>query len=257
MVSFEFPVFNITLFSIGIPLFFWGLILFVWGLISFRKKRLIENIPTSKIRSIAMGLVEIYGEVVPERGNILKSPFSQNDCVYYKYKIEELRSTGKSTYWATIKKDWDYHTFYLKDDTGMVLVDPLDAKIDIPVDNVFKSSMGKDPPEEVKQFLQKSNIRFEGPIFKINKTMRFTEHFIAPKDKLYIMGTADDNPFVKEASAVKGVEDIIIKKGKHEKFYYISDKTEWKILRNYSRAFVVGVILGSIFIIIGTITFLL
>ena len=137
MTSLDFPVFSIIMFSIGI-------VLFVWGLISFRKKRLIENIPTSKIRSIAMGLVEIYGEVAPGSGNILKSPFSQNDCVYYKYKIEELRSSGKSTYWATVKKDWDYRPFYLKDNTGMVLVDPLDAKIDIPIDNVFKSSLGQD-----------------------------------------------------------------------------------------------------------------
>ena len=233
-----------------------GIGLFVWALFSFRKKRLIENVPTSKIRSIAMGLVEIYGEVVPVMGNILKSPFSQNDCVYYKYKIDELQSSGKSTHWITIKKGWDYHNFYLKDDTGMVLVDPLDAKIDIPVDNVFKSSLGKDPPEKVIQFLKASNIAFEGRLFGINKTMRYTEYFIAPKDKLYVMGTATDNPFVKEASAVKGVEDVIIKKGKHEKFYYISDKHEQFILRRLRLIVSCGFLFGLLLIIIGLILFI-
>ena len=38
-----------------------------------REKRLIENILTSKIRSIAMGLVEIFGEVVPTEEKILKA----------------------------------------------------------------------------------------------------------------------------------------------------------------------------------------
>lgn len=213
--------FVFILFSIGF---------FVWGLISFKMKRLIENIPTSKIRSIAMGLVEIFGEVAPIRNNILKSPFSNNDCVYYKYNIDELRSTGKTTHWVTIKKGWDYRTFYLMDDTGMVLIDPRDAKIDIPVDNVFRSSLGKDPTDEVKQFLQKENIAFEGRLFGINRTMRYTEYFIAPGDKLYIMGTASDNPYVKEASVEKGVEDIMITKGKFEKFYYISDKHEDAVL---------------------------
>ena len=249
MASLGFPVFGIITFSIGI-------ILFAWGLICFRKKRLIENIPTSKIRSIAMGLVEIYGKVVPQKGNILKSPFSQNDCVYYKYKIEELRSSGKSTYWATVKKDWDCRTFYLKDETGMVLVDPRDANIDVSVDNVFKSSLGKDPPDSVKQFLQSCNVAFEGPIFGINKTMRYSEYFIAPKDKLYIMGTATDNPFVEEASAIEGVEDVIIKKGKHEKIYYISDKSERLILRQLKGLTALGLVVGSLLIIIGLISFI-
>jgi hypothetical protein len=233
-----------------------GIGLFVWALFSFRKKRLIENVPTSKIRSIAMGLVEIYGEVVPWMGNILKSPFSQNDCVYYKYTIDELRSTGKSTHWITIKKGLDYDNFYLKDDTGMVLVDPLDAKIDIPADNEFKSSLGKDPPDKVRQFLQANNVAFEGRIFGINKTMRYTEYFIAPKDKLYIMGTATDNPFIKDASAIQGVEDVIIKKGKHEKFYFISDKHERFILRRLRFIVSGGFLFGSLLIIFGLILFI-
>lgn len=245
----QFLVFRFFLIIVGIGLF-------VWAIISFKNKRLIENIPTSKIRSIAMGLVEIYGEVVPEIDNILKSPLSQNDCVYYKYKIDKLQTTGKSTHWRTIKKGWNYIYFYLKDDTGMVLIDPLDAKINITVDNVFKSSLGKDPPDKVKQFLQKENVDFEGKILGINKTMRYTEHFIAPKDKLYIMGTATDNPFVKDASTVKGVEDIIIKKGKHEKFYYISDKHEHMILNHLRRIVACGFVFGSLLIILGLISFI-
>ena len=83
--------------------------------------------------------------------------------------------------------------------------------------------------------------------------MRYTEYFIAPKDKLYIMGTATDNPFVKEASAAAGVEDVMIRKGTHEKIYYISDKTESSIVWNYNAKFIGGVIGGSLCIILGLI----
>jgi hypothetical protein len=233
-----------------------GIGLFVWAIISFKNKRLIENIPTSKIRSIAMGLVEIYGEVVASIDNILKSPFSQKECVYYRYKIEEYRSSGKSSHWATIRKGTNYVYFYIKDDTGKVLVDPKDAKIDIPADNVFKSSMGKDPSHTVQQFLQKEKVKFEGAFLGINKTMRYTEYFIAPKDKLYILGTAADNPFVKDASTTEGVEDVIIKKGKHEKFYYISDRSEKMILRRLNRIVIYGFVFGSLLIILGFISFI-
>jgi hypothetical protein len=121
---------------------------------------------------------------------------------------------------------------------------------------VFKSSPGKDPPEPVTQFLETQNIRFEGWLLGINKNMRFTEYFIAPDDKLYIMGTAMDNPFVKEASAVAGVEDVMISKGKHEKFYYISDKPEHVVLSKYTLLYIGGVGIGSIFIILGLILIL-
>ena len=230
-----------------------GIIFLIWGLLSFKMKRLIENIPTSKIRSIAMGLVEIYGEVKPLKDNILKSPFSNNDCVYYKYSIEELRQSGKSASWVTIKKGEEERLFYLKDETGSVLIDLTGAKIDIPTDNVFDSSLGRDPPETVKQFLYTRNIAWEGFLFGVNKTMKYTEYFIAPGDKLYIMGTADDNPYVKDASAEKSVEDIMIQKGKFEKFYYVSDKHEDAILFRYTAKTYVGLIIGSISIIISLI----
>lgn len=228
-----------------------GIGFLIWGLLSFKIKRLIENIPTSSIRSIAMGLVEIFGKVVPIKNNVLKSPFSNNDCVYYKYNVDELRSTGKNTYWATIDKGERHSLFLLKDDTGSVLIDPKGAKIEIPVDNKYNSGMGKDPPEAAKQFLATRNIRWEGFLFGINKTMRYAESFIAPDDNLYIMGTAGDNPYVKEASVEKGVEDVMITKGKFEKFYYISDKHEDAVLFKFKLKMWGGIILGSIIIIVS------
>ena len=230
-----------------------GIFFFIWGLLSFKIKRLIENIPTSKIRSIAMGLVEIYGKVVPSKNNILKSPFSNRDCVYYKYNIDELRSSGKNTHWVTIDKGEEHRLFFLKDETGSVLIDPNKAKIDIPVDNRYDSSMGKDPPEAAKQFLARRNIAWEGFLFGVNKTMRYVESFIAPDDKLYIMGTAGDNPYIKEASVEKGVEDVMIQKGKFEKFYYISDRSEHAVLSKFALKSYGGVILGSFFIVISLI----
>ena len=220
-----------------IEMFIWTLAFFVTGIVLFwngikllKQKRLIENIPTSKIRSLAMGLVEIYGEVVPAYKEILKSPFSNKDCVYYSYTIDEYRSSGKSSRWVNVKKDSQGQPFYLKDDTGGVLIDSKGAKINISRDFEFKTGFGRKTPDTVINFL-KSNGMSNKTLFGFDKTMRYREYFIAPKDKLYIMGTAADNPFVEDGTAKNNIDDIMIQKGKNEKIYYISDKPENALLK--------------------------
>lgn len=228
--------------------FSFGVFLFLLGIYYFKRKRLIEDIPTSKIRSLAMGLVEIYGEVVPIKDKILKSPFTQKDCVYYKYVIEELKKSGKRAKWVIVKMGGKCTHFYLQDETGSVLVDPNGAEIDLPPTFTFESGLGRDPPEPIKNFLRENNISFEG-LFGINKTMRFREYCIQPKDKLYIMGTAGDNPFVEEGWAQTSVEDIMIQKG--DNIYYISNRSEKEVAKKFKWMSIGGMVFGGLLIIIS------
>ena len=202
-----------------------GIVAFFHGFGSMRLKRMIEDTPTSKIRGIAMGLVEVYGQALPTE-KPLKSPLSGADCVYYKYLVEELRSSGKSTYWATIKSGQDNAPFYVKDDTGQVLVDPQGADIDIPANFHWQTSLARPMPQSVMAFLDDQHLAYKG-IFGY-KQLRCTEYYIAPKDKLYVMGTAGENPLVK--SSADHEEMIMIQKGKNSPFYYISDSAEKDIL---------------------------
>lgn len=234
--------------------FFFGLVIFVKGLLWFRQKRLIENTPTSKIRSLAMGLVEIYGQVVPA-GQILKGPFSGKECVYYKYAIEEYRQQGKSSRWVTVKKGEERTNFYLKDETGGVLVDPRGAGIELSKDYEFGSGWSKDPPQSVLDFLEREGLKHEG-FFGFNKQMRFREYDIAPGDRLYVMGTAGDNPFVEDSKAKEHVEDIMIQKGSFDKFYFISDKPEKELLRSL-RWKSLGGMFGGIALVAGCLAVML
>jgi hypothetical protein len=218
---------------------------FIGGFHILKQKRLIENLPTSKIRSIAMGLVEIYGVVVPK--NLLKTPFTKKDAVYYKYKVEEYRSQGRNSKWVTVDRGETRSHFYLKDKTGSVLIDPTGAQIDIPYDYSFKSSSKKQPPEVIR-FLNTRKKRWFG------NPRRYTEYFIAPNDKLYILGTAGDNPFVKEATARHSMHDIMIQNGRP--IYYISDKHEQHVLTSLKwRSF--GSIFGGGVLLIGSVGYLL
>jgi hypothetical protein len=233
---------TIKIFLFSIAGFLGGIALFFLGFRWLKHKRLIENTPTSKVRSIAMGVVEIFGSVLAAEKKILKSPFTAKDCVYYSYQIEELRSNGKHTYWATIKKGSEKVHFFLKDNTGEVLVDPEKAKVDVPVSFRCESKWGKDPPKEVMDFLRKTGINFES-LFGINKTMRFTEIMIPISQPLYIFGTAGDNPFVEEGTAKKNEQDIMIQKGND--IYLISTKQEKDLVKSFAWKAAAGIFGGA------------
>jgi len=228
-----------------------GIVLFVLGLRQWKWKRLIENTPTSKIRGIAMGLVEVYGSVFKPLQQFLKSPFTGKDCVYYKFSIEEERGSGKNRHWVTIKSGQDSVPFYAKDNTAAVLVEPKGASVEIPSDVLVTTSVFSQVPKGVQDYCDKSNISIKSWFFGLKKTMRFTEHHLAPNDSVFIMGSAGDNPYVEEATAQKGVEDIMIQKGKNVPFYYISDKTEKEVLKTFAWKVYGGMIGGGALFVIS------
>jgi hypothetical protein len=227
-------------------IFLAGAGMFVSGLVWLRRRMLIQNTPTSKIRSIAMGLVEITGKAAPWE-KTLKAPLTGEDCVYFKYVIEEYRG-GKNSRWVTVGHGAERTGFFIEDDTGRVLVEPRGAEIDVADDFEYESGAKTDPPPKVLEFLEKNGIGHEG-FFGGNKLMRFTEYHIAPGDVLYVMGTAGDNPHVEEGSALRNDADIMIQKGSFDKFFYISDKKEKELLKSLKRKSVFSLAFGAIIIV--------
>ena len=123
-----------------------GFGLFIYGWVLHQRKRLIESIPTSTIRSLALGLVEISGSAQPEEG-LLSSPFSGLPCVFYSYAVEERVGSGKQARWETIAKGTSEQPFFVSDATGRVLVVPLGAELILPDERTSRSSwLGELPP---------------------------------------------------------------------------------------------------------------
>ncbi|MAG73539.1 hypothetical protein CL620_04435 [archaeon] len=218
-----------------------GLYFFFKGFSLWRRKKLIENIPTSKVRSIAMGLVEVFGKAV-KGTKLLESPFSLAKCVYYSYLVEEYRKQGKHSRWVTIRKDQSGIPFYLKDDTGKVLVDPIGADVDIPSDNVYKSNFGMDPPSAVLGFMKQNKLSHESWFFKVNKKMRYTEFYLAPKDEVYVIGTATQ----KSPGGTMNVDNIVITKGTNDTLFYITDEDESTIIKRFNKGIGLRIVGGAL-----------
>src|SRR2546422_11397196 len=89
-----------------------GPIVFLRGLRTLRPRRLIADTPTARIRSLAMGLVEVNGTV--ERRSALTAPFSGKSCAYWELDVAS-RTRNR---WNIIHRDHSRNPFFLRDDTG-------------------------------------------------------------------------------------------------------------------------------------------
>ncbi|MBB3048296.1 hypothetical protein FHR99_002570 [Litorivivens lipolytica] len=115
----------VELFTLGFGLFAW-----IGSFSALKKARLIEDTPTSKIRSAPQGYVEIIGlcEVHPENGP-LHAKLTGNPCVWYRYKIERYESSGKNSRWRTLESQSSKTPIVLNDQTGRCFVHPDGADV--------------------------------------------------------------------------------------------------------------------------------
>jgi hypothetical protein len=199
-----------------------GAVLFWRGFIVRRKKKLIENIPTSKVRSVALGLVEVKGQAVTCQA-VHVTPFAEIECVYYAYHVREHRGSGKHSRWVTIAQEASHTPFYLEDDTGKIRINPDGAQTHLQVDRTYGtgSFRGEDAATLIAG-LKRLGHETQG-LFRFHRTFECTETYIEPGDTLYVMGTAQDNPAVSGSEV--GAENICIADG-DDGFFVISDKSE-------------------------------
>jgi hypothetical protein len=168
---------------------FAGVYLFYRGFRMLQRKRLIEDTPTSKIRSAAMGLVEVSG--LATGPYTIPAPVSQLPCYFHRTVVWIYVQSGKSKRWKKVVDARFHVPFYLEDETGRVLVDPSDAELDIHRDfqqEYHKGLLQDDPiPANVEQFLAMHGVDHDHPI-------KIEEYCIKPKNALFILGTLAENP---------------------------------------------------------------
>lgn len=143
--------------------------LLFWGAFAFiRLKRQIENTPTSRVRSIAMGLVEVKGRAL--RRYAVISPMTHTPCVYY--RLSRYRRNRNRQWSLSSVSSSDAIPFYLEDDTGRVAIEPAGCRLSAGSKNQGSAGMGG--------FLQQNDDSEE----------RWVEEVIVEGTRLYILGYA-------------------------------------------------------------------
>jgi hypothetical protein len=198
------------------------------------RKRLIDDLPTSKTQGVFLGLTELKGTAESEAP--LTCYLSGKQCVLYNWKVEERWSrwvtetytdaqghirtrTRRETGWKTVAQGGESVPFYLKDDTGVIRVLPEKASIsDI---KVFDVSCGRDEPLYFAK----------GPEYEVpdsDHIRRFHESAIPLHAMLYVMGTARERQDVVAAE---------IAYDKSSPMFIISVKTEKQVSRGFAAGF--------------------
>lgn len=203
-----------------------GPIAFFKGFKVREKKRLIENIPTSTVRGMAVGLVEVKGKAVCIEQPLI-SYFAKAPCVFFRYQVEELRSSGKSSRWVTIASYSSTNYFYLEDETGKVAVDPQGAELHLRVDRQFSNSWSGQGKAELLSGLAGLGLTSTS-FLGFSKSLRCSETYIAPGDFIYVMGNACSA--VSGNFSEKGHENLCIRKERAPVFC-LSDHSEKELLK--------------------------
>jgi hypothetical protein len=172
-------------------------LLTLWGAFrAGRRRRLVENLPTSKTTGVFIGLVELKGTV--ESANPLTSYLAEEPCIHYGWSVEEEWSrTVTETYtdsdgktqtrtrhesgWTTVASGGETIPFYLQDDCGVILIHPEGAKLE-PV-TMFSETVGRGDP----LYYGKGPA---GAVADSDYRRQFVERGIPLHAMLYVMGQA-------------------------------------------------------------------
>lgn len=230
----------------GIVLLLGGLGLFAGAWYAYTRRARLLDLPTSKVRSMAIGGVELKGVAAPAPGReMLVAPFTHKPCVAWSYEVEEQRTrtvtttvngktqTRTETYWATVASGRSKEPFGLTDDTGTARVDPQGAAVPGPERAQFGSGWGRDPPERVLAFLRRHHIEHEG-IFGINKRMRYTERLLPAGTALLLHGNVVQAP---DAPASAHTHDALVVVREGETPFMLSTTSEEALVARWSVAF--------------------
>lgn len=177
------------LLTLGLGLVGAGLI--VYGFIRLHRVRLIENVPTSRVRSAAQGYVELEGHARLLPGPAITAPLSGERCCWWEYRIEQRRTRRdhgrRRTEWVTVDRGRSDEVFVLADTTGDCVIDPHGASVTPSVRHRWRGAHER--PQ--RRGRERSWFSFG--------EYRYTESMIRYGDVLYALGSFESQTALRAA----------------------------------------------------------
>jgi len=167
-----------------------GGILFWMAFYHLRLKRWMQNTPTSKARSVAMGMVEMKGTA--QRAYNVLSPLTQMACIYYRVeKYRRKRDHKGNVHWELVNVTSSGPVpFYLQDDTGRILVDPNGADVKPGYRQEYSgaaiSSLMWGPTSSSGGMISSRKFGHGG----VENDEKFVEELIVEDSQVYVLGMA-------------------------------------------------------------------
>jgi hypothetical protein len=213
---------------------------FYRGFRTLRTRRLIANTPTARIRSMAMGLVEINGTVEPR--STVTAPFSGKPCAYWEVDISSRSRRG----WTVVHRNHSGNPFFLRDKTGVALVYPTGAQCKLQF-GTEENYPGLMLPDCYSEYMN-AHTSAMGQIARVG-TLRFRERMLEGGEPAFVLGTAvpraqeqviAEGPLLQATGTTDAVatrlqtldHDVaaVIRRGENESTFIISQESEKSLI---------------------------
>lgn len=251
--------------TIGGALLPLGLALLLHARTLFERRRRVEDVPTSRVRSAALGPVEICGETEPVYE--LRTPFSLLPCVYYEFTAvrEPAGSTGGGppgrspvAQWLTTRSPateratrWHGSSgdvpFRVRDDTGVLTVDPAGAIVE-----VTRAQVLHNPPLAAGLHADGSRVTVTEryipvgfPVYVMGELKRLDVARSAPRVAL------GGSPTGAPTAAPDDLNRLVLGRPVTGGLFLVSERSERELIRGLRLRFDLALILGTFALAMG------
>lgn len=209
------------------------------GYATYWRRNLVLNTPTSSIRSVPIGDVEVKGTARQEdETNYVSGPLTGEPCLGYRYKIQWF---DPEEGWRTSAEGQGGLPFFLDDGTGQVRIDPEGARFylepevdvtvragdDLPDDLQIETETSVDETDSFEQAQEKLKNHVVSPKEDTTKDYRYIEQRLHPDDDIYVYGTAQRRD---DASSATRSTDRLVIGNSVRSFFAISDMPEDELI---------------------------
>lgn len=181
-----------------------GLFLVYDGFRTWQRKRLMQDTPTEKIRSAAVGRTELVG-TGNAIGDPLRRPFDDGTCLVATWEIEEWeqdhdeKGRPRGGHWRTVDSGTLTAPFQLDDGTGTIRVEPDDDtrfRFRGEHEKQIRVRPRDHEPDEVADFLRHHtdvDVPPKGGItgFLFSEDRRYTQRYVPVGTDLYLLGATE------------------------------------------------------------------
>jgi hypothetical protein len=160
--------------------------LFAGGFRKLVTARRILDTPTARVRSLALGSVEVAGVAATDAP--LEAPFSGKPAAYWVAEVDEFHKRN----WRRVRRETSSEPFFVDDGSGRVAVLPDGADAHLPVDLRLELSGAYTAPDTVARALERLGLT--RGLFAGFRRLRVTERRVDVGGPVYVYGVAQDDP---------------------------------------------------------------
>lgn len=169
-----------------------------YGLIELWRAYLIYTREPDDVRDATTGgRIELEGTAHPTTGT-LEGPFTGEECLVCDYKVQEYRSSGKSSSWQTVDDDTIAVPFLVDDGTGTVLVEPAAVRTNLSRAERIQVEGGETPPARIRRFIEgnpdidSENTSLDLKVIELTtgNKRRYIERRLDPGEPVHVLGHA-------------------------------------------------------------------